>query len=865
MKKGYSRKELLRLGPQRTFSGSSVSQIVFPLGGIGTGSVGLTGVGGLRDWEIFNRPNFGGSFPYTFPILYAKEQGKDPLCRVVQGPVPPPHIGAGGGDPHACGEGFPHMEHCTFRGEYPFAYIEFRSRGLPVAVSLEAYNPFIPSCPDDSGFPAAIFHYTLKNRTRNRVTATLAWSAFNPVGSIGMAQWDRCANQVEHGLGKNVNEYVDLGSIRGLSFTSRKWNEDHPRFGSMALMTPQKNVDVMTHWLREGWFAPRHDLWDAFSATGRLPKHEYGPSDEEQSDAGALGVRVSLNPGESKRITFYLTWYFPTFEKYWHDVQPACDSSCGCSPGEKPSKPSWKNYYATQFSDALDVARKLHERERVLYSRTKQFHDALFSSTLPPYVLDAISSTMAILKTATCIRLTDGTFYGFEGCANVGGCCEGSCTHVWNYQQALAFLFPSLERSMRTADYTYNMRDDGGMCFRLQLPLGAAPNTFHACADGQMGGIIKTYRDWKISGDDAWLRHLWPQVRRALEYAWVQWDSDKDGIIDGIQHNTYDIEFMGPNPLTACFYLGALMAGAEMAGHLGETETAREYRAVYEKGRAWVDANLFNGEYYVQKYSPEKAPKYQFGAGCLVDALLGQWLTSLSGLGPILDEGHVRKTLQSIFKYNWKRELFDHANAQRVYALNDDAGLILCTWPRGGRPAVPFPYSDEVWTGCEYHVASHCIMEGLVTEGLSIVKGARERHDGVKRNPWNEFECGHHYARAMSSYGLLLALSGFTFNKSTATLGFEPRVHHVNFRTFWALDGVWGTYAQTKNGAELSVLFGSLILNRLDLPGFGKPGPVRLDVGKRVINAEIDEFGSITFRREILLKPGDRLLVKAIK
>jgi uncharacterized protein (DUF608 family) len=225
---------------------------------------------------------------------------------------------------------------------------------LPVKVSLEAYNPFIPSCADDSGFPAAIFHYTLTNATRNRVTATLAWSMFNPIGSIGQAEWDRTQNKVEYGYGQNVNEYVDLGPIRGLSFTSKKWGEDHPRFGSMALMTPGKNVDVMTHWLREVWFTPRHEFWDAFSTRGRLPKHEYGPSDEGQSDAGALGVRVSLKPGESKRITFYLTWYFPNFEKYWHET--ACDSSCACPSGEKQPKPTWKNHYATHFADALDVA-----------------------------------------------------------------------------------------------------------------------------------------------------------------------------------------------------------------------------------------------------------------------------------------------------------------------------------------------------------------------------------------------------------------------------------------------------------------------------------------------------------------------------
>ncbi|HOV74651.1 MAG TPA: GH116 family glycosyl-hydrolase [Candidatus Hydrogenedentes bacterium] len=858
MKKRYSRDELFNLGPQRVFSGASLSQIVFPIGGIGTGSVGLTGRGGLKDWEIFNRPNFGSVLPCTFPVVWAREKGREPVCRVLEGPVPPPHVGGGGGDPHASGEGFPHMDGCTFRGEYPFAHIEFNSRKLPVAISLEAYNPFIPSSADDSGFPAAIFHYTIRNTSRHPVDATVAWSLYNPIGSIGEAERDRVLGQVEFGLGQNVNLFVEKGPLRGLMFTSNKWRADHPRFGSMALMTPSKNITYTTHWLREGWFTPRHDFWDTFAPTGMLPSHEYGPSPEGQSDAGALGVRVRLKPGQSQVVTFYLSWFFPNFEAYWL----GSGGSCACpSGGCGAAKPVWKNYYASQFDDALDVALKLHARERELHATTKRFHDALFSSTAPPYVLDAVSSQMAILKTATCLRLTDGTFYGFEGCAPVGGCCEGSCTHVWNYQQALAFLFPALERSMRTADYTYNMRDDGGMCFRLQLPIGAAPNTFHACADGQMGGIIKTYRDWMISGDDVWLKRLWPQVRRALEFAWVQWDADKDGVMDGIQHNTYDIEFVGPNPLTACFYLGALTAGAEMAEFFGETEKAAEYRAIAQRGRAWVEKNLFNGAYFEQRHNPEMAPQFQFGKGCLSDQVLGQWLTSLSGLGYAIDPKQIRKTLKSIFRFNWRSDMRAHANMQRVYAINDDAGLVLCTWPRGERPAVPFPYCDEVWTGFEYQVASHCIMEGLVEEGLTIVKAARDRHDGIKRNPWDEFECGHHYARAMSSYGLLLALSGFTFNKGNGTVGFEPRIRAERFRTFWALDGVWGTYEQTRKQAALRVLHGSIALSRIDLPAFAKPGPVLVEIGKRALRVEADAVGSVTFPRTIHLKTGQTLTI----
>ena len=522
------------------------------------------------------------------------------------------------------------------------------------------------------------------------------------------------------------------------------------------------------------------------------------------------------------------------------------------------------------------MAVKLHKKERDLHAETKRFHDALFSTTAPPYVLDAISSQMAILKSATWLRLTDGTFYAFEvggwtagsrlrGSTTIAGCCPGSCTHVWNYQQALPFLFPSLERSMRTADYTYNMREKGSMAFRIELPLGSKPNTFFPCADGQLGGIIKTYRDWKICGDDGWLKRIWPQVKQALEFAWEDWDANKDGVIDGVQHNTYDIEFVGPNPLTAFFYLGALGAGAEMAEYLGEHRRAEEYRGVAAKGGQWVEDNLFNGEYYVQRYDPRKAPQYQFGRGCISDALLGQWMAQLAGLGYVIDKARLKKTLKSIVRYNWRPSLREHACGQQlVCALNDDAGLLVCSWPHGGQPKVPFAYYNEVWAGIEYQVASQCIMEGLVKEGLIITKAVRDRHDGVLRNPWDQFECcgGHHYARVMSSYGLLLALSGFTFDRVHRAIGFEPRINAGDFRTFWALDGVWGTYRQRSATAELTVLWGTIELDRLDLPPFAGRRAVRIRVGKRTVNGTVDGKGSLALERTVKLKAGDILRVK---
>ena len=812
--------ELRAIGAPPTYQGQQLREIAFPLGGIGTGCVSLSGAGELVDWEIFNRPNKGTRLPYTFVSLWVRPEGGEPLARVVQAPPQPPFSGEGGGGYRGLGfgvtrengSGLPHLRGATFRGEFPFAEIAFEDPTLPVEVRLEAYSPFIPLNPDESGIPIAVLRYHLRNRSDRPVVLTLAANVFNPIGYPGTGPF------IGEHLGENLNAYVDDGAVRGIACTSTRLAPEDPAFGTLALTTTWPEVTQQACWLRSGWFDMMHDFWDHFATTGTLEPRDLGPSEPGTSDVGSLGLRATLQPGEEVVLPLAYSWHLPNFQKYW-----AASGSGACACGEGTV---WRNYYASQWEDALDVARYYYRHAERLYADTKRFHDALFASTLPPYVLDALSSQASILHSPTVLRLTDGTFYGFEGCHCDSGCCEGSCTHVWNYAQTAAFLFPSLERSMRDADYTYNLRDDGRMCFRLQLPLGSSQWEYHAAADGQMGGVLKVYRDWLLSGDDAWLRGLWPKVKKALEYAWVQWDPDRDGVMEGVQHNTYDIEFVGPNTMMGTFYLGALRAGEEMARYLGDEEAAASYRACFDRGRARLERELYNGEYYIQKVDLETAPKYQYGEGCLSDQVIGQWFAHIVGLGYLLDPAHVRGAVAAIHRHNWRADFWEHANPQRIYALNDEQGLLLCSWPRGGRPQFPFVYSDEVWCGIEYQVASHLIYEGLVDEGLMIAKGVRARHDGERRNPWNEFECGSHYARSLASWSLLTALSGFRFDLPHGTIGFSPRLGAANWQSFWSTGTGWGTFSQRRhNGraeANLCVEQGSLTLRDLLLGSVGE-------------------------------------------
>ena len=615
----------------------------------------------------------------------------------------------------------------------------------------------------------------------------------------------------------------------------------------MGMFTTHRDVTYTRAWVRGAWFDNLSTFWDEVSAAGDVIDRTYPPL---AGDIASLGMKTVVEPGQNITLPLYLTWSFPTMEGYWRpDV-----TDTGPDGTIVTGKPRWENHYAGHFPDALTAAAYLAEHHDRLLAETRKFADALFSSTLPDYVLDAVSSQIATIRSTTCIRLSDGTFYSFEGCHCGDGCCEGSCTHVWNYAQTLGFLFPTLERSMRDAEYRYNLIDDGRMAFRTSVPLGEKAEetalggtaglgeAFHPAADGQMGGVMRIYRDYKLTGDTDWLKAIWPAVKKSLEYAWEYWDADGDGVMEGLQHNTYDIEFYGPNTMMGSLYAGALMAAARMARAVGEDEAAADYEALARRGTAWMDKELFNGEYYIQRIDPDAdrlspvatdvsmggqekdeqgEPKYQYGQGCLSDQLFGEGLARLFGLGRLFDEGNVKKALSSIFHYNWRPDLTGHVNPQRVFATEGEPGLLICTWPRGGHPRLPFVYADEVWTGIEYQVAAHLVNEGFVDEGLSVVRGVRLRYDGRYRNPFNEVECGNHYIRALANWGLLIALSGFTFDAPGKAYGFAPKISAEDFKTFWSTGTGWGTFAQQigkdKARAELSVLFGRLDVKRLSL------------------------------------------------
>lgn len=828
--------DLRAIDPTFAYSGERTRYIAFPLGGIGTGGFSISGSGRLIDWSIRNRPALQSYNGYSHFAIKAERDGALVDARVLNGPYDLNPAGAPGlrkmfdGFGHGANRqtlvGVPHFRRVDFYGRFPTADLVFRDARFPGAVRMTAFSPFIPHDERNSSMPVGMFAFEVVNDSTDTITYTLA-------GTLG-----------NHGSNSGTHTFSRRDGIASLFLTSSE--TDLPPFqrGDLTIASDAADVDHTDHHYRGQWFDDLAVYWREFARPGRLPERHYDAPRtsrhmSQQPEHGTLGARLTVPPGGRARVRFVISWSFPVGDIYW------AFRNKPDAPIPDRQTPTWRNYYATLWADSAESARDALRRWDELEQRTLAFRDGLFGSTLPAPIKDAASATLALLRTATVIRLENGELWGWEGQHTNDGSCEGSCTHVWNYQQALAHLFPALERSLRETEFAYNMLPSGGLTFRQKLPLGSGFDVIGPCADGHFGAIIKTCRDWKLSGDTAWLARLWPRVRRAVEYAWSpdnpdRWDPGKTGVLSGRQHQTLDMELFGPNSWLGSMYVAALLAAAEMAAAVGEDDFAQTCARLGRAGARYIDGDLFNGRWYIQDidlgdrgvlvpfdtgrsagvladglmetyWSEEYGEiKYQMGEGCISDQILGQWHAEVAGIGRFLDDEKVRTALGSVFANNFRPSLEDHFNPCRNYAYEDEGGLLVATYPAGVRqPMVAAPYAEEVWTGIEYMSASHMIMRGLVEEGLAVVAAARARHDGSRRNPWNEIECGSYYARSMSAWQLVNAWSGLKADFVAGTLSFSPAMVGDQV-LFWSAGGAFGQLVLEGGKARLVVLGGAL-------------------------------------------------------
>ncbi|MCW3119317.1 MAG: hypothetical protein JWM28_3399, partial [Chitinophagaceae bacterium] len=651
---------------------------------------------------------------------------------------------------------------------------------------------------------------------------------------------------------KIYNGKNNISSAKYGFVLSEEGTKEKPYRTDLAFFTDDDTTVVDHCWFRGGWWDPFTMAWNSVK---NAEIKSVAPV-EANAPGASLYVPFTLGPGKEKTIRLMMAWYTPDSEQTYGEMgqrKENCDPASGCcnSPSDisldKYDKDFngkyYKPWYSARFNNINDVVSYWAQQYQDLRKKSSLFKDAFYASTLPPEVIEAVAANLTILKSPTVMRQYDGRLWSFEGCGDNWGCCHGSCTHVWNYAQAIPHLFPALERSLRDTEFCESQSADGHQNFRSNLPIQPATHNFHSAADGQLGGIMKVYREWRISGNSEWLKKIYPMVKASMDYCIRTWDPREKGVIEEPHHNTYDIEFWGPDGMQAGFYIGSLHAISKMGEHLGHDVT--RYKKLAALGKKIIETELFDGEFFIQniqfkglnakdptteksfggEYSNEakallekEGPKYQYGKGCLADGVLGAWIARMCGLDDPMDTAKIKSHLLAVHKYNLKENLSEHANPQRPsYALGDEGGLLLCTWPKGGKLSLPFVYSDEVWTGIEHQVASHLMLMGHVKEGLDIVRASRNRYDGRIRNPFNEYECGHWYARALSSYGYIQALTGTRYDALERKLYVDSKIG--DFTSFISAETGFGTVSLKAGKVTVNIVYGNIEIVETEVSG----------------------------------------------
>jgi len=814
--------DLISRGKSRVYRGEFLTDISMPAGGIGTGCIQINGKAEREYWRIFNS-FYQLNLPDSFFAVRAKVEGGDPVVRVLQTSAVGP---------------FEAMRDLSFKGEYPFGWFCFEDDSLPVKVTMEVFNPMIPMNEKDSAIPCVIFNLTAKNVTDKTVEVGFLGTQQNAVGFAGTGKIDGRSFST---YGKNRNGIIEQQYATILYMFSDK-SADDPGFGDMALAVLDTEADGTALWehldaLKEDW-----------SDDGKLKSCESaGPTEPGQTIDGALAVNFKLKPRKSRTVTFILTWHFPNAV---HGLEETGWIHHG-------------NMYANWWKDALDSAAYVSDNLDDLTGKTRLFHDTLYASNLPHWLLDRISSQASILHSKTCFWAADGYLGLWEGTNRDSGCCYGNCSHVYQYAQLHARLYPSLARRLREQALSYQ-KDNGNIPNRQ--PVGGDE------IDGQLGEVLGCYREHLTSTDDGWLDKNWPKIKKAMDHAIEKWDPDENGVLAGQQGNTLDGNLGGSTSWLGTMYLAALSCCEKMAVLQDDNNTASRYRRICRAGAQKQNETLWNGEYYIQ--IPDQQPREDFGNGCHIDQLLGEWWAAQLGLGPSYPPDRIRKTLTSLLKYNFRTNFRNFKFTERKFVDFNDAGMLMITWPAADKPKRAVQYGNEVWTGTEYSAAATFIQNGMLKEGLMVAKAVADRHDGRQRrniqyeghsgNPFSDDESGKFYGRAMSVWSILLACQGFIYDGPAALIGFKPvwqPQDHISF--FTAAQG-WGLFTQKRRSRTQTELielkFGSLMLKELvfELPKGARSAGVTvlLDGRKLAATSALDNSS-------VHVKVGEPILLRA--
>ncbi|MFT3887561.1 MAG: GH116 family glycosyl hydrolase [Arachnia sp.] len=772
--------------------------VAMPLGGVGTGSLALGSDGGWRQVQLMNVGTHHGDLPGTFLAL--RTQQLEPIhhsTTILQALRDDPGALGRPATPMVNDDLVPAWQRelverfggtrTEMDGTYPVAEVRHTTGG-PVEVTIRATSPMVPGDLDASGMPVVLVEATLTNRTD---VIAWTWLAFSAHNAVGLDPHLNPRGVRAPGYGGNTNRLRRAGRRADLVMENPSVAPSSPWSGQMVLSAEAERVvafpcyeqpDELIDFLRA--LAPWGDQTSPAAAPwvqagqASAPSPRFGPSPQGSTWLGALVAHEVLEPHQSRTVRFALAWHFPNREVDFVQYGPD-------RPEHGPTRFWVGNHYATRYADALAVADDALGGWDRHWAETTAWTDALDALPLPRTWRTHLATQPVPLRTPTTFRTHDGACYGHEGVlgestlmwsGNVGGACPLSCTHVWNYASAASAIFPAWERSMRETEFGVMQAPSGALPHRVHLPTylrqhgdGPVGAPDEPALDGMCGAVLKTYRELRRGAVDLdWLRERWPRVVALMDHIAGCWDPDNTGLLHGIQPTTHDICLNGANTFTGTFWLAALRAAEELARLLGDHSRADAWRGRFETSSRALDEACFHGGWYIQVPDPSLPEKFQWGAGCLSDQLIGQWWAHQLDLGYLLPAEHVREALANVVRHN----LLDDAGTdrQRPYATAGERGLVVCTWPRGGRPAEPTPYCDEVWTGAEYEVAAHLAYEGMAAESAAVAEAIWARHDGRRRNPFNEVECGDHYARAMAGWSLLEATLGLRWNQLDQSL-----------------------------------------------------------------------------------------------
>lgn len=814
---------------------NSLRYIGMPVGGIGCGTVYLGGDGRLWVWDIFNQHHEGvvanqAELPAELVERYVS-QNRTSLLRERDGAnyvAPPTPDGHPGGFEQGFGlevngrfQRFAEADWKTveFAGNWPVGEVLYRDSATPVEVKLKAFSPFIPLNLEDSSLPLTIMEFTVSNPSGEPVTATLSGWVANPVGM----------HSGKSAPWELTTETVELADGKLLQHGAEPSSagesiEDKPDFGTMALVLLDAEATASQHAAAPGW-----------------------------------ARSLVLAPGESATVVFLLTWHFPNIYPLW-------------------GFPKEHRHYRARFADAAAVADFAADNYPRLSKQTALWVETWYDSTLPGWFLDRTILTANTLQTANCFIFEDGQFWAWEGI----GACEGTCTHVWQYAQSPARLFPALERNLReVTDFAYAQNPETGLiAFRGVNPVSAV--------DGQAGIVLRTLREHQMSADDAFLRRVWPKCKFALQ-GLMALDTNADGILDGAQHNTLDSDWFGEVAWLSGHYLAAVRAGEQMATEMGDLEFAQHCHALVERGSQRLVERLFDQElgYFINRIDPAHRASVNSGTGCHIDQVLGQSWAFQVGLERVLPKPETTRALRALWQHNFITDVGPwrlQNKPGRWYAVPGEAGLVMCTFPdpdwsytnalgEDAKEAWSAMYFNECMSGFEYQVAAHMVYEGepdLVRMGLTLTRAIHDRYHPAKRNPYNEIECSDHYARAAAGYGVFLAACGFEYHGPAKRIGFAPRLAANDFRAPFTVAEGWGTFSQQqvdqRMQAQINLRYGRLVLRTLvlKLPDGALPESAVVTLNGRALACEVghaDGRAVIRLAEDILLDPSVSLSV----